>query len=111
MDDLRQLEAVLRQDIDKLRYEAEAPRSKAAEAAQKKAVEIDVDAVADLVAQIIPSLEAGEVNDVDLMSLRDHVGAEKMKSLLDAVADFNFATAVRAARALLDGLGREGVQG
>jgi CheY-like chemotaxis protein len=106
MDELQQLEAALRQDIDKLRQEANAPRSRPAESAQHKAV--DVDAVAELLACIIPSLEAGEVNESALMSLREHIGSEKMTRLLDAVTDFNFAAAVQTARALRDGLGRKG---
>jgi CheY-like chemotaxis protein len=111
MEELRRLELRLRQDIDKIRAEAHASRAVSAAVAPSPGTAIDIDAAVSLLGQIIPSLEAGELDDAALASLGERIGAQKTKKLLDAVGDFNFGAAVLAARALLDGLGQPGAPG
>jgi PAS domain S-box-containing protein len=105
MDELQILEVSLRQDIDKLRPEVRALRTQIADTVQVPTAAIDVDAVLALLARIIPSLEAGEVDDAALASLRDALGVRKVGRLVDAVAEFDFAAALEFARSLMDGIG------
>jgi PAS domain S-box-containing protein len=107
MDELRALEATLQRDIDRVRQETMASSSAAA-LATAPGPGIDIEAVRSLLAQLIPSLEAGEVNEAALASLREQLEPQKLHKLLDAVAEFNFSAAVQNARALTDGLGQAG---
>ena len=107
MDELKTLEVALRRDIDTLRSEA-AGRPQSTVPERGRHVAIDVDAVRSLLARVIPSLEAGEVDEAALTALGDQLGAGKMRNLLDAVSDFDFTTAVCSARALMEGLSQPG---
>jgi CheY-like chemotaxis protein len=107
MTDLQLLEIAFRRDIDKIRLPAGTLHALSEQAMQTPAPVIDTGAVVALLARIIPSLEAGEVNDAALASLRDQIGNQRMQKLQDTVADFDFTAAVQAARALMDAIGHD----
>jgi PAS domain S-box-containing protein len=105
MDELHLLEVALRQDVDKIASRGISASSKSIPVAQVQGPVVDIDAVVSLLYQIIPSLEAGEVNDAALASLQEQIGAEKMTKLLDAVAQFDFVIAAQTASAMVERLG------
>jgi CheY-like chemotaxis protein len=109
LDELQGLEVSLRVDIDKLRTAAKAGHGRSASGVSAPGIAngMDIDVVESLLAQIIASLEAGEVNDAALASLRVLMGHDQTASLTGAVAEFDFTTAIQAAKALADRIDRK----
>jgi PAS domain S-box-containing protein len=107
LDELQDLEVSLHMDIDKVRTAAKAGHGRfdSDAAAHGIANDVDIEAVESLLVQIIASLEAGEVNDAALASLSVLIGHEQTSNLTGAVAEFDFTTAVQAAKVLADKIG------
>ena len=57
-----------------------------------------------LLERMIPALEAGEVDDEILDALTQKIGSAGTRKLEEAIADFEFATALRMAGDLLQEL-------